>query len=223
MVDWTIAGAGEHLLPSDLAALQAQTTVVPAGIGYGNAEPINYYHLGLYRFSINGWFLPAQPFDADFQFIPVPPGATSFSWNMTGTAEMGITEVASTSALPLGNPLRIEQYVMDQYANGFVGTVWAYTVPSNRAARVYVAQASVQAGLSPNARSYIQTATALIAYAASDNAGSLAGFTIANLINPLPLFSGEEIYANVVNESGSVATCWATLEAVEYDFDAFTP
>ncbi len=91
MATFTLTGTGVQAIASP-GSLAVTITVFPAGLQQGNANPANWYHLGLLRVGNTHGYLPAVPLDATNMLLPCPNGATLLGYSLGAGVEITAEE-----------------------------------------------------------------------------------------------------------------------------------
>jgi hypothetical protein len=88
---YTLTGSGTQALayPASLAIV---ITAHPTVVSSGNANPTNYFHLGLIRLGTSKGHLPAIPIDAANQLVPCPNGANILGYNLVSGVTITVEE-----------------------------------------------------------------------------------------------------------------------------------
>ena len=79
---------------SSPGSLAVTVTALRTNYELGEANPANYYHLGLLRLGTAHGYLPAFPIDADTQLIPCPAGVTHVGYVLFGGTTIDLEERA---------------------------------------------------------------------------------------------------------------------------------
>ena len=104
MATFTLTGSGAQAIASP-GSLAITITVFPSGLQAGNANPENWYHLGLLRLGNAHGYLPAVPLDATNMLLPCPNGATLLGYKLRAGVEITVEERAEQPyAGPTGPP-----------------------------------------------------------------------------------------------------------------------
>lgn len=91
MPDYTLTGTGEQVL-DEPGSLEIVLTESPDWVGFGAANPPDYYGLGLIRLGTDHGYLPAIPINADAQLVPCPNGTTIMGYALPPGVEIEVTE-----------------------------------------------------------------------------------------------------------------------------------
>jgi len=92
MATFNLAGQGVQSLTPGTVHLQVTITVFGSGYSVGQANPANFFHLGLFRFGTSGFFRPAVPLDAQQMLLDVPPGADTLGYSLLTQTEVTVVE-----------------------------------------------------------------------------------------------------------------------------------
>jgi hypothetical protein len=96
---YTLSGTGIQALTSGTGALRVHISTLPDRAGNGQANPVNYYDIGLIRAGDGSAYWRAQPVDALDCWIGLPRGTTEIGYAFLNGAVVSVTEVAGTSPL----------------------------------------------------------------------------------------------------------------------------
>jgi hypothetical protein len=133
-------GKGIQSLTPGTTLIDVLPTTYPPRATIGEANPPNWYHIGLLRFGSSGFFQPAFPIDADNMWVPVPPGADEVAYSIMSGGVVTIEETISSTTVPNWQKQPWDRNPVVQsdskfYAlpgGGDVPQTVLYTVPANR-------------------------------------------------------------------------------------------
>lgn len=103
MATYSLSGSGTQTLTTGTGALYVTITTLPSGSGHGDANPTDYYGIGLIRpGNATAYWEPFAVIGGP-QWMPVPYGTTRIGYALLDGAVVSAVEVAGSS--PLAFPL----------------------------------------------------------------------------------------------------------------------
>ena len=95
MTAYTLTGRGVQQLSASVTRIFVTVTAFPPNLKFGSAEPTNYYHLGLIRPGVNGFYQPPVSIEGLDCFFDLPSGVTQFGYNLAPGTTINVSENTS--------------------------------------------------------------------------------------------------------------------------------
>lgn len=109
-----LSGTGTQALSSGVGALHVHVDTVPSRAGLGNANPANYFAIGLIRVGDGtAWWTPVPIEALDF-WMGVPNGSTIFGYSVFSGGVIHVTEVIGSN--PFAGPQGLSAPTWSQLA-----------------------------------------------------------------------------------------------------------
>jgi hypothetical protein len=102
MASWSAIGSGSHALTAGTELLFVDINTLPAGVSSGNANPTNYYGVGLVRVGFHGSYRHPVPVDSFTTLIDIPSNADVVAWSVFPDGALTFTEFPSGATPPPG-------------------------------------------------------------------------------------------------------------------------
>jgi hypothetical protein len=93
MSTYTLTGSGVQTLNAGVGQLHVHINVLPARAGSGNANPVNFYHVGFLRPADATAFWAPIPIEATDDWIGLPNGTTRLGYALEPSGSIDVVEV----------------------------------------------------------------------------------------------------------------------------------
>lgn len=97
MATYTLTGSGTQELTASTTRLFIIVTTFPGNLKFGAATPTNYYHLGLIRPGISGFWAAPVPVEGLDTFMDLPTGTAQIGYNFAAGVTATVSENSSTA------------------------------------------------------------------------------------------------------------------------------
>ena len=101
MAAYDLTGSGVQALTAGTVRLFVQVTTAAPASGFGRANPLNYYHLGLLRAGVTGFFAAPVPIEGLNTLMDLPSGTDAIGYSLEGGTAITVIE-GSTPPPPPG-------------------------------------------------------------------------------------------------------------------------
>lgn len=106
MSSYTLTGRGVQHLSATVTRLFFSVTAFPGNLKFGSANPTNYYHMGLIRSGVNGFFANTWPLEGLDTFLDLPSGTTDIGYAFAAGVSCTVIENTSpTLAIACTSPV----------------------------------------------------------------------------------------------------------------------
>jgi hypothetical protein len=102
MAAYNLTGSGVQALTAGTVRLFVEVTTAAQTSGFGKANPLNYYHLGLLRAGVTGFFAAPVPIEGLNTFMDLPSGTDSLGYSLEGGTAITVSEGATPPPPPGG-------------------------------------------------------------------------------------------------------------------------